>query len=264
MALLLIGKLAFDEIKKKKNSPMLRRKESIELYKSFESKFVSPFSETRELIKVQLYKQIVSSRVSVNIKKKPLVVFYFASNGVDIQREDWTYEMKQSAKQYALDYPVPGAEKKYSRFGKVINTITGIIVLLIGITIFYYFNQKAIQLKNDFVEFTSLPKIGDKYYGSITQPISDSDIPEKSYGWIKIIYVNPADSIISYRTSFDLGEATFNTLDTDYTNFEFIIFEGKFKVTADREIKIISSDKKMKFESQVIRDNTRNYKISAN
>ncbi|WP_298547078.1 hypothetical protein [uncultured Aquimarina sp.] len=243
---------------------MLRRKESIELYKSFESKFVSPYSETRELIKVQLYKQIVSSKISVNIKKKPLVVFYFASNGLDIPKEDWTYEMKQSAKQYALDYPVPGAERKYSSFGKVTNAIAGIIVLLICVTIFYYFNQKVIQLKNDFVEFTSLPKIGDKYYGAITQSISNSDIPEKSYGWIKIIYVNPADSIISYRTSFDLGEATFNTLDTDYTNFEFIIFEGKFKVTEDREIKIISPNKKMKFESQVIHKDVRNYKISAN
>ncbi|WP_299314304.1 hypothetical protein [uncultured Aquimarina sp.] len=242
---------------------MLRRKEFIELYKSFESKFVSPYSETRELIKVQLYKQIVSSRISVNIKKKPLVVFYFASNGIDIPKEDWTYEMKQSAKQYAMDYPVPGAEKKYSRFGKVTNAVAGIIVVLICVTIFYYFNQKSIKLRNDFVEFTSLPKTGDKYYGSITQSVSDSDVPEKSYGWIKIIYVNPSDSIISYRTSFDLGEVTFNTLNTDYTNFEFIIFEGKFEVTADREIKIISQDEKMRFESQVIRENTRNYKISA-
>ncbi|SEK82795.1 hypothetical protein SAMN04487910_1231 [Aquimarina amphilecti] len=243
---------------------MLRRKEYIELYKSFEIKFVSPYGDTREFIKVQLYKQIVSSRISENIKRKPLIVFYFASNGIDIPKEDWTYEMKESAREYSLDYPVPGAGKRYSNFGNTIRFLTSIITILTCTIIFYLYNQKTIQLKSDLDEFTSFPKTGDKYYGSMTQPISNSDIPEKSYGWIKIIYVNPNDSIVSYRTSFDLGAVSFNTLETDYTNFEFIIFEGKFKVTGDREIKIISPSKKMRFKSQVIDDNIRNYKISAN
>ncbi|WP_405209031.1 hypothetical protein [Aquimarina sp. LLG6339-5] len=249
---------------KKKNTLMLGRKENIELYKSFESKFVSPYDQVRKLIKVQLYKRIVSSKISVNVKKKPLVVFYFASNGIDVPKEDWTYEMRQSARQYAIDYPVLGAKKKYSNYGKTMRFLSVATAISISVIFFYIYNIKAIELENDFVEFTSLPKIGDKYYGLLIQPVSDSDLPEKSYGWIKIIDVNPVDSIVSYRISFDLGTATINTLDIDYTNFEFIIFEGKFEVIGDREIKIVSPDKKMKFKSQMIQDDIGNYKISAN
>jgi len=244
--------------------PIIHISESIELYKEFENKFVSPYNTNRVLIKVQLYRQIISTGLVENIKKKPLVIFYFASDGKDIPKKDWTHEMKQSATQYELDYPVSNAGKKYSLFGKILFGSTGIGLTIACAAIFYLLYFKVPQQKNGYAEFIRLPKIGDKYYGSIMTPLTDQYKSQINHGWIKIIAVNPVDSIISYTTSLDIGQLTFDTLQADHTNFDVTVLNGKFRVNKKSNIHIISIDKKTRFESTVISNKTDHYKISAN
>ncbi|GAA3523132.1 hypothetical protein GCM10022393_42360 [Aquimarina addita] len=244
--------------------PIITVTERKECYKEFGSRLVSPYSDVNEPMTVGLYKRIITTAIIQNIKKKPIVVFYLQIDGREIPKRDWTHEMKKSAEQYAKDYLVPDAGKKYSLLGKILFSFASIGVLAAGASIFYILYFFAPRQKLNFEEFVAIPKVGDKYYGSIRQIIDENKTPKMLHGWIKIISVVPEDSIISYTTSTRLGGLTFETFDAEHNNFTTTILTGKFNARENKQkISIISSDRKNVFECQVISNETKNYKITA-
>lgn len=237
--------------------------EEQELYKEFQEEFSTP-------VDVALYKRKISSKLFIGtlsrtVDKKPVVYFYNSSTKNEISKRDWTPEMKSAATQYAKKYPVPNAGKKFTLLGKsfIFLTIGGILAAIIGVS--YGILFKAPKLKNNVEQFTALPKVGDKFYGLINQTTSPTKAPKLEYGWIKITNVSPADSICTYVLSNNLGEVTFNALEeADHEKFNTESYFGKFKSNKEKQfISLISKDKNDRFESRVLNNDTKNYKISA-
>ncbi|MHA7057235.1 hypothetical protein ACWGOQ_0008460 [Aquimarina sp. M1] len=236
----------------------------LEHYQTLNDQFVSPYIHIEVMMEVRLYKKIISTGLIENIQKKPVITFYTTTDRTEIPKKDWTQQMKKAAVIYAKEYPVTDAGKTYSSLGKLVFSTAIIGVLSAFALVFYIFYFSNPQTKMNIEEFVSLPTNGDKYYGFINQSLDENKTPFLAHGWIKVIAVNPVDSTCTYVTSTGVGELTFDTLEADHTNFSNTQIKGKFK--ADKraqKIALISSDKRWRFESQVISNKTKNYKITA-
>ncbi|WP_299180750.1 hypothetical protein [uncultured Aquimarina sp.] len=244
--------------------PILTISEHLELYQTLKNQFVSPYTNMDVTMEILLHKRVIDTGLIQNIKKKPVIAFYTTTDRTEIPKKDWTQQMKKAAADYAKQYPIVDAGKTYSTFGKVIFSTAIIGVVGAFALVFYLFMFSNPQTKMNIEEFVSLPNKGDKYYGFINQTLDEKKTPFLAHGWIKVIAINPVDSTCTYVTSKGVGELTFDTLEADHNNFSNMEIKGKFK--ADKraqKISLISSDKRWRFESQVISNKTKNYKITA-
>lgn len=241
--------------------PLLSVSQEHNLYQEIETQLVSPYSKVKETFIVGLYRIIIKTGFLENTKKKPIVVF-FTQDGKEVPKKDWTHEMKNAAKQYEKEYPVPNAGKKYSLLGKIWFSVAILGLIAAFAAIFYGIVFKAPQLEKDRKEFAKLPVVGDCYYGNIGK----SNPFEIKYGWIKIIAVNPVDSICTYVTSSKISnDINFETKNEEFNNFSNVELKGKFKSSPEKlKISIYSSDKNTYFKSSVLNDAVKNYKIPAN
>ncbi|WP_298319249.1 hypothetical protein [uncultured Aquimarina sp.] len=244
--------------------PIITISEHLEHYHTLKSKFISPSSKMEVLMEVCLYKKVINTGLVENVKKKPVVAFYTTTNRTEVPKRDWTQQMKQAALRYAQEYPVMDSGKTYSLFGKILfsTTIIGVVGAFALIFYLVYFGNP--QAKMNIEEFVSLPEKGDRYYGFINQTIDDSQTPFLAHGWIQIVNVNPIDSTCVYVTSTSIGELTFDTLEAEHTSFSDQEIQGKFNSDKNaQKISIISQDKRWRFNSQVMSNKTKNYKITA-
>ncbi|WP_027391259.1 hypothetical protein [Aquimarina latercula] len=244
--------------------PILTISEHLEHYQTLKSQFISPYTNMEVMMEVRLHKKVINTGLVQNIQKKPVIAFYTTTDRTEISKKKWTQQMKKAAADYAKQYPIVDAGKTYSTFGKIIfsTTIIGVIGALA--LVFYLFMFSNPQAKMNIEEFVSLPNKGDKYYGFINQTLDEKKTPFLAHGWIKVIAVNPIDSTCTYVTGEEVGALTFETLEADHSNFSNTQIKGKFK--ADKraqKISLISADKRWRFESQVISNKTKNYKITA-
>ncbi|WP_299221822.1 hypothetical protein [uncultured Aquimarina sp.] len=243
--------------------PIISISEHLEHYHTLKSKFISPSNKMEALMEVCLYKKVISTGLVENVQKKPVVAFYTTTNRTEVPKRDWTQQMKQAALRYAQEYPVMDSGKTYSLLGKILFSTATIGVIGAFASVFYVLYFSAPQSKISIEEFVSLPEKGDRYYGFINQTIDDKQTPFLGHGWIQIVDVNPIDSTCVYVTSTGVGELTFDTLEAEHTSFSNQEIQGKFN--ADKraqKISIISQDKRWRFNSQVMSNKTKNYKIT--
>ncbi|SEK37968.1 hypothetical protein SAMN04487910_0388 [Aquimarina amphilecti] len=244
--------------------PIITISEHLEHYQTLKSQFVSPHTNMEVMMEVRLHKKIINTGLVQNIQKKPVIAFYTTPERTEIPKKEWTQQMKKTAVEYAKEYPVIDAGKTYSTFGKVIFSTTIIGIIGAFALVFYLFVFSNPQVKMNIEEFVSLPSQGDKFYGFINQSLDEKKKPFLAHGWIKVIAVNPVDSTCTYVTSTGIGELTFDTLESDHSSFANKEIQGKFKADKKaQKITLISSDKRWRFESQVISNKTKNYKITA-
>ncbi|MBW1297009.1 hypothetical protein [Aquimarina litoralis] len=244
--------------------PIFALNEHLEHYHTLKSQFVSPYNKSEVLMEVNLYKKVINTGLIQNIQKKPVIEFYTTTDKKEIPRKHWTSQMKKAALAYIKEYPILDAGKTYSWFSKLVFSTAAIGILAASAFIFYLAFFTGPQANSAMDDFVSLPEIGDKYYGFIHQTLDEDQTPFLAHGWIKIVETNPKDSTCKYVTSASLGNLTFDTLQAEHTNFSAQLIEGKF--IADKsaqKISIVSHDKRMKFDAQVMSDNTDYYKITS-
>ncbi|GAA0722272.1 hypothetical protein [Aquimarina litoralis] len=244
--------------------PIFTIQEHLEHYQTLKSQFVSPYHKSQVLMEVNLYKKVIQTGLIQHIQKSPIIEFYTTTDRKEIPKKHWTPQMKNAALAYIKEYPVWDAGKNFSVIGKTLFSIAGIGVLAACIFIFYLAFFTTPQSKNAIDEFVSLPEIGDKYYGFIHQVIDENQPPFLAHGWIKIVETNPKDSTCKYVTSASVGDLTFDTLEAEHTNFSAQLIEGKFIADkSSQKISIVSYDKRMKFDAQVMGNNKGHYKINS-
>lgn len=252
------------ENRKYSSMPILSISEHLEPYKILKTQSVLPNSKMEVLLEVRLHKKVISTGLVKNIREQPVIAFYTTTDHTEILEKDWTQQMKKIALAYAKEYPVPDAGKKYSLLGKIIFSTAIIGVISACTVIFYLMYFGGPQLKINIEEFVSLPKKGDRFYGLVNQTRDNGTTPVLAHGWIKIVAVNPTDSTCVYVTSSALGEITFDTLKAEYTSFTNTEIQGKFIANkSNQKVIVISKDKRSRFDAQVLNNETKNYKITA-
>ncbi len=242
---------------------ILRITESFENYKEFETNLEFSNNGITEKLYVVLYKRKADvAGLAKRIEKKPVVVFLL-SDSKEVPKRKWTKEMKAKAKEYAQEFPVSDAGKKLTLGGKIFYSSFGIVILGLCLAVVYFIVFISPELHKNKTDFATLPKVGDKYYGSFSKSETPTTAYYSTHIWVKITAVNLTDSICTYQLSTKPGEYTFKTLEEEHTNFSAELLKGKFTFDKTSEkVKIKSADHNVRFEAGVVNNEYKNYKIS--
>lgn len=234
------------------------RQDFIEYHQHQSSLFDESNGESRE-IQIVLYSRVTDSVFSKTIGKKPLVKIYDSRTNQEIKKSQWSAPLRVHIDQTIKQHPVPHVGIKWKLFSKIFFTLAGLLIIFASISIIYTLFIQMPQNSNNQALFLQAPDSGDRYFGSIHGGSFYAGGTLKK-AWIKVIDMNPADSIGHIVLSKDISEYTDEPKSKDYQNFEQEEIQVKFQVNKNSII-FNALEKDLTIECSVIGDKYDEFKI---